>query len=234
MSKSAIQKSENEQMSNINNIGSKINQNINKSNSTPLNIQTKLQIGSPDDPLEKEADDMAEKVMRMPETNLIQRKCSECEEKEKINRKPLSSEISPFIQAKSINNSVASSDVTNQINSSRGKGSPLSSGTKGFMESRFGNDFSEVRIHTDSKANDLSTNLNAKAFTVGNDIFFNSGQYEPESGTGRRLLAHELTHVIQQNQSPQKIQREIFGENVRFDSLSGWPSRARLIGPLER
>ena len=96
-------------------------------------IQAKLEIGSPDDPLEREADQMADKVMRMPESNLIQRKCTDCDEKEKINRKPLSSEITPFIQRKSSSNSVANSAVTNQINASLGKGSPLSSGTKGFM-----------------------------------------------------------------------------------------------------
>jgi hypothetical protein len=67
------------------------------------------------------------------------------------------------------------------------------------MEPRFGTDFSAVRVHTDSNAQSLARSVNAQAFTVGNDVVFGAGQYAPESDSGKRLLAHELTHVIQQS-----------------------------------
>ncbi len=92
----------------------------------------------------------------------------------------------------------ASPSVEARIQAKRGKGKPLPAATKSFMEERFGNDFSQVRIHTDHTAVQLSQDLQAKAFTHGHDIYFNSGQYNPSSTAGKRLLAHELTHTIQQ------------------------------------
>ncbi len=170
-----------------------------------LPIQCKLTVGAVDDPLEAEADVMADKVMRMPENSFIQRKCKHCEEEEKAQRKPLAS----FIQKKEIAGSgtVVSDSVNNQIASTRGSGSALDNSTKSFMESRFGADFSDVRIHTGQYAAQLSQDLNAHAFTVGNDIYFNSGKYNPESDTGKYLLAHELTHTIQQQGIQRKVQR---------------------------
>src|SRR3546814_16292527 len=69
------------------------------------------------------------------------------------------------------------------------------------MESRFGTNFSSVNIHTDSKAVQLSRNVNARAFTHGNDIYFSEGEFAPQTQGGKHLLAHELTHVVQQNSS---------------------------------
>lgn len=184
-------------------------------------IQRKLIVGSPNDPLEEEADAMAHKVMRMPEQNFVQPKCAHCQEEERaqrksldtfiqkkctnckeelVNRKPLVS----FIQKKGASlesNTVASDEVFNQIQSTKGSGSFLAGTTKGFMESRFGTDFSNVKIHTGNYAAQLSKELNAQAFTVGNDIYFNEGKYQPESFAGKYLLAHELTHTIQQSDS---------------------------------
>ncbi|MBL0341286.1 MAG: DUF4157 domain-containing protein [Bacteroidetes bacterium] len=77
----------------------------------------------------------------------------------------------------------------------------MDTGTRSFMENRFGADFGNVKIHTDSQSSHLNRELNAKAFTVGNDIYFNSGKYSPQSESGKHLLAHELTHVVQQNYS---------------------------------
>jgi hypothetical protein len=77
-------------------------------------------------------------------------------------------------------------------------GQPLAGGTRTTMESRFGHDFSGVRVHTGPEANSLARDLGADAFTVGRNIFFGSGRYAPESAGGQRLLAHELTHVVQQ------------------------------------
>lgn len=163
-----------------------------------LPVQCQLTVGAVDDPLEKEADHMADTVMRMPEPSFIQRKCAHCEAEEKAQRKPLAS----FIQKKgSEGGTLASTTVSNQIQSSKGGGSALEAPTQSFMESRFGADFSGVRIHTDHSAIQLSRELNAQAFTVGNDIYFNSGKYAPEASDGKHLLAHELTHVVQQNGS---------------------------------
>ena len=83
-----------------------------------------------------------------------------------------------------------------------GGGSPLDRDTRGFMESRLGADFSDVRVHTDSKASESARSVQAHAYTVGSDVVFQSGKYEPQSQSGQRMLAHELTHVVQQRSGP--------------------------------
>jgi hypothetical protein len=173
-----------------------------------LLIQPKLSVGTVNDPFEYEADAMADRVMRMPESSFVQRKCASCEhEEEKVSRK-----TEPFIQKQDngLEGGTASESVTNQINSSRGGGSKMSENTLSFMESRFNTGFSGVKIHTDSNAVQMSRELNAQAFTVGNDIYFNEGKYSPESASGKHLLAHELTHTVQQGGGiDRKIQRVI-------------------------
>jgi len=196
-------------------------------------IQFKLSVGAVNDPLETEADAMADTIMRMPEQNFIQRQCSQCEEEEKLQRKPLAS----FIQRKeSSAGTVASEAITNQINSSKGSGSSMDSDTQRFMQSRFGTDFSHVKIHTGHESVQMNRELNAKAFTVGNDIYFNAGQYNPNSGEGKHLLAHELTHTVQQGGVGKKAQKKkndetesapgglcvksFFGGEVKFNLLN--------------
>jgi ribosomal protein S27E len=229
-------------------------------NPKPLLIQPKLTIGAVDDPFEREADAMADRVMRMPDSSFIQRKCASCEEEEKINRIPetnflqkkcasceheeekISRKITPFIQ-KSISQTppsgaggLASESVTNQINASRGGGSRMSENTLSFMESRFGTDFSGVKIHTDSNAAQMSRDLNAQAFTVGSDIYFNSGKYAPESDSGKHLLAHELTHTVQQGGG---IERKVQRQGVLEPPIPTMPSQDipiltfGLINPYE-
>jgi hypothetical protein len=88
--------------------------------------------------------------------------------------------------------------MASQINSLRGGGQPLSQTTRSFFERRFGQDFSHVRVHTDSRAASVAKSLRAKAFAVGADIAFAHGEYSLDHDTGRRLLAHELTHTLQQ------------------------------------
>jgi hypothetical protein len=83
-----------------------------------------------------------------------------------------------------------------------GGGSPLDKDTRGFMESRLGADFGDVRVHTDAKASDSARSVQAYAYTVGSDVVFQSGKYEPDSDSGKRMLAHELTHVVQQRSGP--------------------------------
>ena len=169
-------------------------------------IQCSLNIGAVNDPLEHEADAMADKVMRMPDSlspgqgwgDVIQRKCDHCEEEEQVQRKPLAASITPFIQKKGADGGTAIEGVTNKINSTKGSGSGMDSNTQNFMQSRFGTDFSGVKIHTGSDSIQMNRELNAKAFTVGSDIYFNEGQYQPNAESGKHLLAHELTHTVQQ------------------------------------
>lgn len=113
-------------------------------------------------------------------------------------KKPL--EITPLIQRK-VENAEVSSDIESGVNSIRGGGQSLPDSIRNFFEPRFGYDFSGVRVHSDAKASELSHVVNAKAFTIGRDVVFGAGQYKPESAEGKSLLAHELTHVLQQGTS---------------------------------
>lgn len=182
-------------------------------------VQPKLEINQPGDRYEQEADAMAEMVMRMPEKNAaakpvtglignsVQRKCVACEEEEK--KLPLMRKVENGIGGFQAPPSLASS-----LSASRSGGSPLSPQTRNFMETAFSTDFSRVRVHTDNRASEMSKSINAKAFTHGNDVYFNSNNYRPNSFEGNHLLAHELAHVIQQREnnpestSPPEIQRQ--------------------------
>lgn len=93
-------------------------------------------------------------------------------------------------------------DVTSQIASRRGSGTPLAPAVRDQMSASLGDSFSDVRVHTDSLAGDLARSVQARAFTTGSDIFFSEGTYSPGSQSGRELLAHELTHVVQQRGAP--------------------------------
>jgi hypothetical protein len=86
-------------------------------------------------------------------------------------------------------------------------GQPLDADTRAYMEPRFGANFSQVRVHTNTHAAWTASSINAKAFTVGRDITFAAGQYAPHTGEGQRLLAHELTHVVQQGNGANVMQR---------------------------
>lgn len=176
----------------------------------PLFFQPKLTINQPNDVYEREADHMADKVMRMtdssfasnsfftPVANTAQRKCKACEEEDKhVHRKESNSA--------EVNGSAELDSYVSSLNSS---GQQMPQSSRQFFEPRFGHDFSNVKIHTDSVAAKSAQSINALAYTTGNNIVFNSGQYAPDSDTGRRLMAHELTHVIQQGGSVQtKIQK---------------------------
>ena len=173
----------------------------------PASPSARLSLNTPGDEYEQEADAMAESVMRMsdnanpnffkPSFSSIYRKCSECEEEEKqMHRKELNSSDFVFTQTE------------NYINSLSGKGQPLTQTEKSLFEPKFGYDFSNVRLHTNLEANKSANDINALAYTSGNNIVFNEGQYIPETYSGKRLLGHELTHVIQQVSDSSKIQRE--------------------------
>ena len=164
-------------------------------------LQAKLTVGAPNDHFEQEADRVADRVMRMPNPAAarsgmdatphsamsIQRKCSACED-EALQRKPDGS-----------HSETPSTGLDSVAATLRQSGRPLDAGTRNYFEPRFGADFSNVRIHTDTNAAASARSVNALAYTVGRDVVFNSGQYAPHRDAGKRLLAHELTHVVQQS-----------------------------------
>ncbi len=180
-------------------------------------LQPKLKINSPGDKYEQEADRVADQVMRIS-AQTIQRKCEKCIKEEEIQRTPLISlqrkcakceEEEEMLQTKSRGNStnVASSGLMNQIQNTRGGGQAMDTNTRSFMEPRFGSDFGGVRIHADNQSTKMNQEINARAFTVGRDIYFNQGAYNPGAVEGKRLLAHELTHVVQQKGEQKLIQK---------------------------
>jgi hypothetical protein len=98
-------------------------------------------------------------------------------------------------------------------------GQPLDAGTRAFFESRFGYDFSNVRVHTDAKAEESAQAVNAQGYTVGLDVVLGAGQYAPATSAGQRLLAHELTHVMQQGGNARALQQDskLSEENDRYE-----------------
>ncbi len=92
--------------------------------------------------------------------------------------------------------------VTARIAASRGRGGDLDAGVRDDLSARLGDSFSDVRVHTDPLADALARSVQARAFTTGSDIFFGAGEYQPASPAGQALLAHELTHVVQQRGTP--------------------------------
>ena len=180
-------------------------------------IQAKLHVGPANDQYEQEADRVADTVMRMPDPQAtpgvavsnrapissVHRKCSACEEEE-MQRKPLEQEEEPLekkevLQGKAEGDELeVSAGLETQIQSLRGGGQPLPESVRARFEPRFGQDFGGVRVHTGAQAAQVARSVNARAFTVGKDVAFGAGQYSPDTDSGQRLLAHELTHVIQQ------------------------------------
>jgi Domain of unknown function (DUF4157) len=178
-------------------------------------LQAKLKVSQPGDIFEQEADRIAEKVMSMPsiffsysaaqpaekttEGKGIDKKCAACETKGQKEEKIEISRKSSYASNLEASDQ-ATSEINSMISGGIGGGTPLDSNTKEFMESRFvGYDLSNVRIHTDALAAKSAKSVNALAFTIGNHITFGEEQYRPNTMEGKRLLAHELTHVIQQS-----------------------------------
>jgi hypothetical protein len=163
-------------------------------------VQAKLDVGAADHPLEREADAVADTVMRMPDPALapapaitraeplLSRKCAACEDEEgQVQRAPASAPAPAGFDATAIAGEGLGSP-----------GAPLDGAVRSFFEPRFGRDFSGVRVHTGPAAARSARALGARAYTVGSDLVFAEGQFAPANEAGRRLLAHELTHTIQQ------------------------------------
>lgn len=167
------------------------------------------------------------------QTARIQRQEMEEEEEETLQTKRASSttlNMTPGIEA--------------GIQSLRGGGQPLASSVRAFFEPRFGYDFSHVKIHTNAHAAELARAVHARAFTVGRDVVLGTREYAPETVTGRRLLAHELTHVIQQSNGGELLQKAEVDDNPAFcfpkdgrpalqdvgAVINGWIAKAQANG----
>lgn len=173
-------------------------------------IQTKLAINQPGDEYEQEADHVADQMMRMPEPQLQHDcacggGCPKChagrpdQEQERLQTKRVQAgEAGPIATPPRVQEVLAA------------PGLPLDQATRGFMEPRFGFDFSRVRIHSDATAEQSARDVSARAYTVGHNIVFGAGGFTPSTHEGRRLIAHELTHVVQQggHEGAGRIQRK--------------------------
>ncbi len=180
-------------------------------------MQAKLTISEPGDQYEQEADRVAETVMRMPEpiasggvavsgwVKDVHTQPEGSADAEKLHRQTMDEEMleeeEETLQAKEVSGETpeVTPELEARLNSSRGSGQPLPESVRAFFEPRFGYDFGEVRVHTDGQAMDSARSVKAHAYTLGQDIVFGSGQYAPETPSGKQLLAHELTHVVQQS-----------------------------------
>lgn len=177
-------------------------------------VQAKLTVNPPGDKYEQEADRVAEAVTSAS-TAEVQRQAEEEEEEMQMKRAgdqtglevQRQEEEEEMIQSKAVSRAPeVSEDLEARIKGEEGKGEPIPDTLRASLEPHFGRDFSEARVHTDAEADSMSQQLGARAFTHGNDIFFREGDYRPESDEGKRLLSHEMTHVVQQGGAPIAMQ----------------------------
>lgn len=165
-------------------------------------LQTKLSVGASNDPLEHEADRIADQVLKLPSHPAVA-------------TAPISIQRAGSGAAGEAG-MAAPASVDHAL---AGSGKSLEPTLRQDMEQRFGHDFSQVRIHSDTASEQSAREINASAYTTGNNVVFGSGRYTPETQTGRQLLAHELTHVVQQSAgSAANIQREIDDESEDPDT----------------
>ena len=184
-------------------------------------VQPKLKIGAANDPAEREADAVADRVMAMhspigdqgtamPTSSLntgpnpIRRLCTECEGGREVQRMTAGEgaevDEEELVQSKEVPGatpvlSAASEGAIRGL----GGGTPLARSERAFFEPRFGRDFSNIRIHKGAAADQSAKSIQARAYTLGSNIAFAKGEYTPSTPAGRRLLAHELTHTVQQS-----------------------------------
>lgn len=195
-------------------------------------LQTKLEVGPAGDAFEQEADQVANRVMRMPDPQgavlrsdrgKLQRKCTACEqEDEKIHPKLSRKESNGASTA----GSAAAPAVVHSV--LQQPGMPLDSHTRAFFEPRLGQDLAHVRVHTGESAAQSAESVAAQAYTVGSDVVFGAGRYAPASPEGQHLLAHELAHVVQQTHgAPRTVSRKPTKRGVKnndysFSTNCGW------------
>jgi hypothetical protein len=210
---------------------------------TSETIQTKLTISQPNDFCEQEADRVADEVMRMPELN-VKTKSNQVSMENMRDENEGSIKLNPFsiksiaqrqeIEEKEGKNirmkmdsaqpSVVSNHFEQSFHNARNNGQPLDSATRTFFEPRFGVGFGDVRVHTNEESSNTASAINAQAYTIGKNIMFDTGRYAPATSEGRRLIAHELVHVVQNrttaNQTANPILRRTVEEDAsRIESL---------------
>ncbi len=251
----------------INNKNSKLNNPspFQKKNDGNAFIQPKLNMGTPGDKYEVEADNVADRVVARTQnqdtflntsssslffpsaqTSAIQNSTvEEFPEQEGISEKSMEESVAPvsqssiedetegelvqgksfdgeeeeLVRAKQESQGVVNSSIENDLRNNRSSGNKMDNKTMAQMERGFGADFSQVNIHTGTDAVQMSRQLGAHAFTHGNDIYFNEGRYDTNSSSGKHLLAHELTHTLQQTSSYPAVQKED-GQVSNLDRLN--------------
>jgi hypothetical protein len=207
-------------------------------------VQAKLTVGAPGDSYEQEADRVATQVVSLMASSTqagmqrqsedekidmssinsfsgIQKKCAACEE-------DLVFQMKPAIQKSEQASNHASEDLAGKLASSSGSGHAIPEHVREDIGGKMGADFSDVRIHTNSSAIQMNEELGAHAFTHGTDIYFNQGKYDPHSSQGQQLLAHELTHVVQQTGKVQTFQPP---DIQKFDAHEKIEEQLRLKNP---
>ena len=181
-----------------------------------LGLQAKLTLGSHDDPLEREADRIADTVLKGPDAAVPAGVTSaagavaRATAGERVVGRPQRHDVPPIVH-----------------DTLREPGEPLEPATRGFMERRFGHDFGRVRVHAGPRAAESARAVSARAYTVGSDLVFAADQYRPHSVDGKRLLAHELTHTLQQSHA-QQVQRDAppgGGTTPTTPSVTAWSVR---------
>ncbi len=214
-------------------------------NESTIFFQPKLTINNPNDKFETEADAVADIVMQMETPSLqtkadnnpffkpnpisitpVQRKCTHCEDDEKMQRKEIDGE-----------EATADSSLENYVGSLSSSGQPLPDEVRSFYEPRFGYDFSNVKVRPDNISAKSAQSINALAYTSGNNIVFNNAQYAPNTDSGKKLLGHELTHVVQQGSSVQakQIQMQHHANDSFSTGFSGekfWVAIEDCIAPF--
>ncbi|MEC4811794.1 MAG: DUF4157 domain-containing protein, partial [Scytonema sp. PMC 1069.18] len=176
-------------------------------------IQAKLTLGAVGNKYEQEADRVAKQVVNqiqtsqspslprdmMPEEDELQKKPADTIQREGVLDEENELGMNALVQRSATQGGGAiTPDLETSIQQARGRGQPLADNICQLMEQAFGADFSGVKIHTDAQSDQLNQAVQAKAFTTGQDIFFRQGEYNTSSSMGKELLAHELTHVVQQ------------------------------------
>ncbi len=184
-------------------------------------MQAKLAVNAPGDAYEQEADRVAERVMRMPAEPKPRRPCAcgggcprcRTDDRRRVQTKRVDPAGSgPAVAPPIVEDALATG------------GGPLPAGLRADMERRFGHDFGRVRLHVDARAAAAAAAVGARAYTVGPDVAFAAGEYAPNTDAGRRLIAHELAHVLQQGAAPAPmLQRD-----------SGGPGGKKEETPIER
>ncbi|ABW30953.1 conserved hypothetical protein [Acaryochloris marina MBIC11017] len=180
-------------------------------------IQRKLTLGQPGDKYEQEADRIASQVVQQinaPTLSQFNQGQSVQREKE-LEEEVLAQSIRPAIQRQQEKtDEKISSELESSINTARGSGQPLDTGLQQSMGQVMGADFSGVRVHTDAQSDQLNQSIQARAFTTGQDVFFREGAYQPGNRHGQELIAHELTHVVQQNSAIQAKRSSVSFERL--------------------